>query len=102
MGCSPSRGVITVGGTSSANNTNPTNVEKFLKQESIKALTHFKVLLLGAGESGKSTVIKQLKTIHRVHMEENEINHYKVALHDNSHTMMCKFIEAAQTFAYEF
>ena len=31
-------------------------------KEKFRNLTHFKVLLLGAGESGKTTVIKQLKS----------------------------------------
>jgi hypothetical protein len=52
-------------------------------------------LSTGAGESGKSTVVKQLKVIHKVEMDEAELLNYKVNLHSNTVTSMQVFIEAA-------
>jgi len=68
------------------------DVENYLKDEHAKALTSFKVLLLGAGESGKSTVVKQLKVLHKVEMDQQEINNYKITLHNNTLTSMQTFL----------
>jgi len=76
------------------------DVENYLKDEHAKALTSFKVLLLGAGESGKSTVVKQLKVLHKVEMDQQEINNYKITLHNNTLTSMQTFLEAARKFGY--
>jgi len=62
----------------------------------------FKVLLLGAGESGKSTVVKQLKVIHKVVLDEEEIQHYRVTIHNNTVTSMQVFVEAAEKFKVEW
>ena len=44
--------------------------------------------LLGAGESGKSTVIKQLKSIYNIKPEESELNTAAAAIHYNTLYMM--------------
>lgn len=77
-------------------------VEKYLNDEAIKALTSFKVLLLGAGESGKSTVVKQLKVLHKVQMDEQELQNYRVTIHNNTVTSMQTFLEAADKFNFTF
>jgi hypothetical protein len=57
--------------------------------------------VVGAGESGKSTVVKQLKVIHKVEMDEQEIHNYKITLHNNTLTSMQTFLEAAKKFGYD-
>ncbi len=42
-------------------------------------IPEIKVLLLGSAESGKSTLIKQLKIIHNYGFEDNERLRYKVS-----------------------
>ena len=41
-------------------------VEAMLRAAQEAEENHFKILLLGAGESGKSTVVKQLKLLYKV------------------------------------
>jgi len=63
---------------------------------------NFKVLLLGAGESGKSTLVKQLKGIYKVAVDEQEIWNYKTTIHNNTLNSMQVFLEAANKFGYRF
>lgn len=43
-----------------------------------------KLLLLGAGESGKSTIVKQIKFIHESYFTKAECLEYKPVVHDNT------------------
>lgn len=64
--------------------------EKLLQQSMEEEKYRFKVLLLGAGESGKSTVVKQIKVIWNVQEGSQENRKYVQALQRN-------VIEAIQT-----
>jgi len=59
------------------------NVDLDLLQQEIDALFKFKILLLGAGESGKSTIVKQLKLIHKHKIEAKEKKVVAQGLHQN-------------------
>ncbi len=63
-------------------------------------LADFAEFPTGAGESGKSTVVKQLKVLHKVDIDQQEINNYKITLHNNTLTSMQTFLEAARKFGY--
>jgi len=89
MGCMQS--------TSKGTDKTSADLDDFLKRERAKELLNYKVLLLGAGESGKSTVVKQLKNIYKVEMDEEEINNYRENLHNNTVSSMQVFLEAAET-----
>ncbi|KAF4623682.1 hypothetical protein D9613_001396 [Agrocybe pediades] len=58
-------------------------VEKQLKEAKAKMATQVKVLLLGSGDSGKSTILKQMRIIHKVPFSPSEIEHYRQLIFDN-------------------
>ena len=55
-----------------------------------------KLLLLGAGESGKSTIVKQMKIIHGDGYSNEELNNFKPVIHSNLLTSMTKVINATE------
>eukprot|EP01083_Nonionella_stella_P002109 6061_1 len=73
-----------------------TQLNRILEEERINAALDFKILLLGAGESGKSTVVKQLRNVHlgRSAMSEAEIQSYIAVLHTNTINSMKVLIKA--------
>ncbi|KNZ74734.1 Guanine nucleotide-binding protein alpha-2 subunit [Termitomyces sp. J132] len=56
--------------------------EKQLK-EAIKMATQVKVLLLGSGDSGKSTILKQMRLIHKLPFSPQEIETFRQLVFDN-------------------
>lgn len=65
-----------------------------LEESRIASLTHFKVLVLGAGESGKSTVLRQLKLINKIKFTDMEIDFFKENLRLNTLQSMQTLIDA--------
>ncbi|KAK4272071.1 hypothetical protein QN277_020671 [Acacia crassicarpa] len=58
-------------------------IEKRIEQET-KAEKHIqKLLLLGAGESGKSTMFKQIKLLFQTSFDEAELKSYTPVIHAN-------------------
>ncbi|PPQ73266.1 hypothetical protein CVT26_015224 [Gymnopilus dilepis] len=57
--------------------------EKQLKEAKAKLAAQVKVLLLGSGDSGKSTILKQMRLIHKVPFSPAEIEHYRQLVFDN-------------------
>ena len=55
-----------------------------------------KLLLLGAGESGKSTIVKQMKIIHGDGYSNEELNNFKSVVHSNLLTSMTKVTNATE------
>lgn len=69
---------------SSSSETEPLSAaEELLEKAREEEKFRMKVLLLGAGESGKSTVVKQIKIIWNVKESEHEILRYILALRKN-------------------
>lgn len=77
-------------------------VELELLHERIQDLFKWKVLLLGAGESGKSTVVKQLKLIHKTKLTPEELRLTAISLHINVVDCMKALFNAARKFGYSF
>lgn len=74
------------------------NVELTMIAQQISALFKFKILLLGAGESGKSTIVKQLKYIHKLGLDAKEKAQVAQGLHQNVVECMKALIVQAKEF----
>jgi len=73
-----------------------------LLEERLKELFQFKVLLLGAGESGKSTIVKQLRLIHNKKPTKADLMRVGDSLHQNVIECIKSLIDAARRYDYHF
>lgn len=69
-------------------------IENQLKRDRMMAKNEIKMLLLGAGESGKSTVLKQMKLIHHGGYSEQEKDSYKEIIFSNTIQSMRAILDA--------
>lgn len=69
-------------------------IEEQLKEDKKKFESELKVLLLGAGESGKSTIAKQFRIINTGDFTFDELKDYRVFMHDNAISSMKSLVEA--------
>ncbi|KAK3716035.1 hypothetical protein LTR37_006765 [Vermiconidia calcicola] len=58
-------------------------IEKQLREDQKRAAKEVKLLLLGAGESGKSTVLKQMRLIHSKGFSTQERKQWKITIFQN-------------------
>ena len=72
------------------------HIERKLQLSEAESRLHLKILLLGAGESGKTTVVKQLGFIHKTALSVDERKTYISVLHENTIQSMLLLIDAAQ------
>ncbi|KZT68855.1 heterotrimeric G protein alpha subunit 4 [Daedalea quercina L-15889] len=57
--------------------------EKSLKEAKARLSKQVKVLLLGSGDSGKSTILKQMRLIHKVPFSPHEVESYRQLVFNN-------------------
>lgn len=93
-------------GNSSAKEVDPhneqgQNVELQLIEEQVDELFQFKILLLGAGESGKSTIVKQMRLIHKKKIDDKELQLVGNSLHQNVVDCLKALLNACRNFGYE-
>eukprot|EP01121_Diplochlamys_sp_Union-15-3_P001966 TRINITY_DN1168_c0_g2_i1.p1 TRINITY_DN1168_c0_g2~~TRINITY_DN1168_c0_g2_i1.p1 ORF type:complete len:351 (+),score=57.19 TRINITY_DN1168_c0_g2_i1:89-1141(+) len=77
-------------------------VEAQLKTYNKDFQHQIKLLLLGAGESGKSTIAKQMKIIHLSGFSEDERLYFKDVIHSNILGSAKALVQAAENFGYSF
>jgi len=71
-------------------------IEKSLKQDGEKSQKEVKLLLLGAGESGKSTIVKQMKIIHDNGFTEEDHRRFKPVIYSNTITSLLAMLRAME------
>jgi len=77
------------------------NIDKILEEDSKKLRKECKILLLGSGESGKSTIVKQMKIIHLKGYSEEELYNYRPTVFKNLVECAKAIINAMQQFNIE-
>ncbi|KAL1924960.1 uncharacterized protein VTP21DRAFT_4614 [Calcarisporiella thermophila] len=58
-------------------------IDKQLEEDSRRTLRESKILLLGSGESGKSTIVKQMKIIHQNGYTQAELEWWRTTVYKN-------------------
>lgn len=69
-------------------------IDKDLKADGERAAREVKLLLLGAGESGKSTIVKQMKIIHETGYSIEECEQYRPVVYSNTIQSLMAIIRA--------
>jgi len=75
--------------------------ERYLKEAKAKMSAQVKVLLLGSGDSGKSTILKQMRLIHQVPFSAGEIEGYRRLVFNNLTTGMNYVFDAMEDMGLE-
>jgi len=75
-----------------------TDIDKFLKDEGRRLEEAILLLLLGAGESGKSTIAKQMRILHREGFSEEDRLTFKVTINNNILGNIVALINATRDF----
>ncbi|KAJ7724588.1 G-protein alpha subunit [Mycena olivaceomarginata] len=74
-------------------------IDRQLKEDSKRCKQECKILLLGSGESGKSTIMKQMKIIHQDGFSPDELRAWRPTIHRNavdSARAVCEAIRACK------
>lgn len=80
-------------------NSQTAEIERWIEQET-KSEKHIqKLLLLGAGESGKSTIFKQIKLLFQTGFDEAELKSYTSVIHANVYQTIKILYDGSKEFA---
>jgi len=90
-----------MGCTESAETTTSRKIDEGLEEDRKRLANEIKLLLLGAGESGKTTIQKQIKMLYLNGFNEEEKLAYKLPVYNNVCVCMRALIKACDEFEYE-
>ena len=77
-------------------------LDKQLKEDAERAAKDVKLLLLGAGESGKSTILKQMKIIHMDGYSKEDFEQYREVVYSNTIQSLATIIRAMEMLDVPF
>jgi len=77
-------------------------IDQELRRDGEKAKLEVKLLLLGAGESGKSTIVKQMKIIHETGYSSEDCLHYRPVVYSNTIQSLMAIISAMSKLRIDF
>ncbi|GAD96551.1 G protein complex alpha subunit GpaB [Paecilomyces variotii No. 5] len=76
-------------------------IDKKIEEDSRRLKRECKILLLGSGESGKSTIVKQMKIIHQNGYTVEELSMYRLTVYKNLMDCVHSLIGAYEQFDLE-
>ncbi|KPP80220.1 hypothetical protein Z043_100142 [Scleropages formosus] len=88
---------VRMGAGASAEEKHSRELEKKLKEDADKDARTVKLLLLGAGESGKSTIVKQMKIIHKDGYSLEECLEFIAIIYSNTLQSIMAIVKAMNT-----
>lgn len=91
-----------MGGTADAGAQKSREIERLIRQDEKRIAKEVKLLLLGAGESGKSTILKQMKLIHASGFSKNDRDDYRVIIFSNLLNSFKIILEAMESYDLTF
>jgi hypothetical protein len=74
-------------------------IDKRIAQQSTAEKKVQKLLLLGAGESGKSTIFKQIKVLFQTGFDDSEKKNYTSVVHANAYQSIKILLDGLQEFS---
>lgn len=77
-------------------------IDRDLRADGERAASEVKLLLLGAGESGKSTIVKQMKIIHEFGYTTDECEQYRPVVYSNTIQSLMTIIRAMGQLRIDF
>ncbi|VDO66054.1 unnamed protein product [Heligmosomoides polygyrus] len=77
-------------------------IDRQIKQGAANDERTVKLLLLGAGECGKSTVLKQMRILHNNGFTDDEVMQQKRVVYNNTVTAMHQLIKAMQQYQIKY
>uniref|UniRef100_A0A7E4WB28 G-protein alpha subunit n=1 Tax=Panagrellus redivivus TaxID=6233 RepID=A0A7E4WB28_PANRE len=77
-------------------------IDKTMKETQLAEEKVIKLLLLGAGESGKSTLLKQMRILHNNGFSEEEILQQRSVVYNNTTTAMADLLRQMQVYKIAF
>lgn len=77
-------------------------MDKSLREDEKKMIKEVKLLLLGAGESGKSTILKSMRLIHHIPFTPEEREHYRRLVFANLVQGMKCILDAIEEWGGQF
>ena len=95
MGCSASTLAVEEAGISK-------RIDEKLEVERKEVSEQFKILLLGAGEGGKSTIVKQIRIIYGTGYSVSDRMHYRRIIHSNAIHSLFSIIGAMEKLQIKF
>ncbi|XP_038171348.1 guanine nucleotide-binding protein G(t) subunit alpha-3 [Arvicola amphibius] len=77
-------------------------LEKKLQEDAERDARTVKLLLLGAGESGKSTIVKQMKIIHKNGYSKQECMEFKAVIYSNTLQSILAIVKAMTALGIDY